>query len=139
MSARKEYEVGYGKPPSQAQFEKGKSGNPKGRPKGTRNFATDLDEVLAEQITITEGGQRRKVSSQLAALKRLKEKALKGDARALDRLLELANRRSSEIEGSNSERVLKAEEDDILERYKNDILNVPAGPSNGEAEDEYGS
>ena len=27
------YEVGYGKPPQQAQFKKGQSGNPKGRPK----------------------------------------------------------------------------------------------------------
>jgi hypothetical protein len=27
------YEVGYGKPPQSTQFKKGKSGNPKGRPK----------------------------------------------------------------------------------------------------------
>ena len=29
-----EYEVGYGKPPSQTRFRKGVSGNPGGRPRG---------------------------------------------------------------------------------------------------------
>jgi hypothetical protein len=31
-----DYEVGYGKPPEHAKFKKGKSGNPRGRPKVSR-------------------------------------------------------------------------------------------------------
>ena len=77
------YEVGYGKPPKENRFTKGQSGNPKGRPKGTRNFKTDLEEELHEQVRITEGGKSEEVSKQRAILKRTFEKALMGDMRAV--------------------------------------------------------
>ena len=37
LPVKTNYEVGYGKPPEASKFKKGKSGNPKGRPKGARN------------------------------------------------------------------------------------------------------
>jgi len=33
-----DYEVGYKKPPKQGRFKKGQSGNPRGRPSGTKNL-----------------------------------------------------------------------------------------------------
>ena len=51
------YEVGYRKPPKATQFKQGQSGNPHGRPKGTKNLKTDLIEELGEHITLSEGGK----------------------------------------------------------------------------------
>ena len=84
------YEIGYGKPPKHSRFRKGQTGNPKGRPKGTRNFRTDVNDVLRTPVKLRSNGKTRNLSTQLAGLMRLREDALKGDAKALDRLLRLA-------------------------------------------------
>lgn len=84
--------VGYGKPPQQTRFKPGHSGNPKGRPRGTRNLKTELAEELQESIVIHEGGKRKRVSKQRAIIKRLVEKSLTGDIRAARELLLLSLR-----------------------------------------------
>jgi hypothetical protein len=83
------YKVGYGKPPKTTRFKKGKSGNPRGRPKGSLNLATDLTAELGEHITVREDGRPRKVSKQRALIKSLMAKALQGDIRAMASLLAL--------------------------------------------------
>jgi uncharacterized protein DUF5681 len=84
-----EYEVGYGKPPKHSPFKKGKSGNPNGRPKGTKNLRTDLIEELGEKIPVREGDRPTKISKQRAFVKTLVARSLKGDARAATTLMNL--------------------------------------------------
>lgn len=126
--------VGYGRPPKWGRFKKGRSGNPRGRPKGSRNFATDLDEILTQKMTIRENGQPKIVSSQKAALLRLRSKALKGETRALDRLLALAAERATQKDADATERSLSDAEEDILERYAEHVLGRQL--EEGEAADE---
>src|ERR1700675_2677579 len=45
---------GYRSPQKHSQFAKGRSGNPNGRPKGVRNFATVIEAELNTKIPITE-------------------------------------------------------------------------------------
>ena len=48
-----DHDAGYGKPPRHSRFKKGQSGNPKGRPRGSRNFSTDVKATLEEPIRVT--------------------------------------------------------------------------------------
>jgi Family of unknown function (DUF5681) len=61
--------VGYKCPPRDHQFRPGQSGNPGGRPKGARNFKTELREELSELVTIREGKRDVQVSKQRALIK----------------------------------------------------------------------
>ena len=73
------YEVGFGKPPKRTQFKKGRSGNPKGRPRKKPDLYSELTKVLRENVTITVDGQQEKVTVQQALLLRLRDQALRGE------------------------------------------------------------
>src|ERR1700686_2214345 len=88
---------GYGKPPEATRFKPGKSGNPKGRPKGSLNLATDLTAELGEQITVREDGRSHRISKQRALIKSLMARALQGDVRATAAVLALYARVITEI------------------------------------------
>ena len=120
-----EYEVGYGKPPKHTRFKNGRSGNPKGRPKGSRNFSTDAKNMLREPVALTGNGKRKKVSTQLAALMRLRAKALSGDARALDKFIELARTYNDEEIAEVAEK-LEQSEAEVLEAYNERVLRRAA-------------
>ena len=84
-----DYAVGYGKPPKATQFKKGESGNPNGRPKGTRNIATLLDEALNSRITVRDGDAIRSMSAFEAMVQSLMLQAVKGDHKAIQLIIKL--------------------------------------------------
>jgi hypothetical protein len=83
-----EYEIGYKKPPRQTRFKRGESGNPSGRPKGSKNLATLLEKELRQRVVVNENGRRRSITKQEAMIKHLVNKALSGDRRLLQLMLE---------------------------------------------------
>jgi Family of unknown function (DUF5681) len=86
--ADEEYEVGFGKPPKSTQFSKGKSGNPNGRPKGSKNLATVFREIAQEQVTVTEGGRKRTMNKAHAIMVQLTNKAVSGERWAIQSYLQ---------------------------------------------------
>jgi Family of unknown function (DUF5681) len=84
--------VGYKQPPKGHQFQPGQSGNSNGRPKGTRNFKTDLRDELGEMTSFREGGREVSISKQRALIKRLVASAIDGDARSIATLMSFCAR-----------------------------------------------
>jgi len=87
----KHVRVGYGSPPRATRFRKGESGNPRGRPKGARNLATEFADALKGEITVVENGRRKVMTRQKALIKGLVNDALKGDPRARGLVLQLVS------------------------------------------------
>jgi hypothetical protein len=131
-----DYEVGYGKPPKHSRFKPGQSGNSKGRPKGVRNFKTDVQTTLKAPVKVTRGGKPRNVSTQEAALLRLREKALGGDPRALDRLLAFAQIYNNEE--LTAAAGLSADDASVLEIFKARVRSGAAGTPDPSDENDGG-
>ncbi len=85
-----DYEVGYCRPPKHGQIKPGEVRNKRGKARGTRSLKNDVREILNMPVPLNDPGRKRKVTTRKAALLKLREKALKGDSRSLDRLLEYA-------------------------------------------------
>jgi hypothetical protein len=122
-----DYEVGYKKPPQHSRFRKGRSGNPKGRPRQARNLLTDLREVLQQRITVREAGTERRISRQRAVVMRLLDKALKGELGAMVKLVDLVLRQEAAAgSGCEPDAPLLAEEWEVLSDLKARLLRQPS-------------
>lgn len=133
-----DYEVGYKKPPPRSRFRKGRSGNPKGRPKATKNLKTDLMEELAERISLREGETRKRVSKQRALVKSLTAKAIKGDTRAASAILGMIYRLLEDEAPAEEDAPLTSEERAVLESLEARFLHRArhkAGHNAGETHD----
>lgn len=89
MASGDDYEVGYGRPPKHTRFKSGKSGNPSGRPKGSRNVSTILNKALGRKVRVRDGERVREVTVLDAAIERLTRQAAGGDVRSIKIMLEL--------------------------------------------------
>jgi hypothetical protein len=100
--------VGYKHPPKEYQFRRGQSGNPNGRPKGARNFKSELRDELNELIRVRDGDREIEVSKQRALIKRLVASAIEGNERAAATLLGICVRAFAD---SDDDDAVEAHED----------------------------
>ena len=84
--------VGKCKPPVHSRWKPGQCGNPRGRPKGALNFRTEVKSMLEAPVTVNDGGKPKTMTTLRASLWRVRERALKGNDKALTKLLDLAVR-----------------------------------------------
>ena len=127
----KDYKIGYRKPPKSTQFKPGQSGNPRGRSKGTKNLTTDLREEVNEKVNVREGDKINRISKQRATIKALQAKALKGDVRAIEKIINLNMNLIEREEQKDSRRFDSVEDHAIVQNF----LNRNKGGDNGSADD----
>lgn len=79
-----DYKVGYGRPPLQSRFKKGKSGNPKGRKKGSKGLKTLIAEELYRPVEIKDSrGHVKRIPLIQAALRGLGARSVKDNRAAI--------------------------------------------------------
>jgi hypothetical protein len=81
------YQTGFGKPPRRTQFRKGVSGNPKGRPKGSRNLALIFTKISEEKVSVNGPKGPRNITKFEASITQLMNRAAKGDLRAIHEVI----------------------------------------------------
>jgi hypothetical protein len=117
---KRDYKIGYGKPPKSGQFKPGKSGNPKGRPKGAKNFATILARELDKPIYIVEDGRRRRASRREVIVLQLIKRANAGDLKASLELIKL----ETQFSGSSAHPGADPAPDREVEQIDQDIIDA---------------
>ena len=124
------YSVGYAKPPLHTRFQKGQSGNRKGRPVGSRNTATLLDKTLNERVLIKKNGRQKKITKAELIVELVFNKAARGDWLPLKLLFEQLLSSFREKEG-RAQTPLEALRQLIDEADEADRLKAVASRSDG--------
>lgn len=97
QAAKRDYEIGYGRPPKRHQFKRGQSGNPRGRAKGSRNAATLMADIMAETVTMKVNGKTRKATNLEGMLRRQAQKAITaGDNNSARFILDILDRHEAQ-------------------------------------------
>jgi hypothetical protein len=123
------YEVGYGKPPKGGQFTKGKSGNPKGRPKGSKNLANIVMRECRQPVRVNSPRGSRTVSKLEAVVMQLGNKAAQGEARATREFLPLVQRSEEVVNSASGSAMLQESGQLIMQIVRRRMQSLAADKS----------
>jgi hypothetical protein len=84
-----EYEIGYGRPPREHQFQKGRSGNSKGRLKGALSIKNMILRRLLTRVNVRENGKSSRISTLEALVVKALNDALQGRPKAFVEIFKL--------------------------------------------------
>jgi hypothetical protein len=114
----RDYEVGYGRPPQHTRFKRGQSGNPKGRPRESKNLPTLLTEALNQRVIVAENDGRRRITKREAIITQLVNRSAKADLRAIKILLDILQEIERRTEPEASESSFGSADKKVIEQLK---------------------
>ena len=119
----RDYLVGYGKPPLHTRFQKGRSGNPKGRPRGRKNMSTLLSDALNGSVIVVENGRRKKITKREAIVTQLVNKSASADLKATQIVLAMLRDVESQADGSADPAAFTEADQQIIRRIQARLRN----------------
>lgn len=144
MSDDEDEKVGPGRPPRKYRFQKGQSGNPRGRPKNKLNMNTIdehyYDAFFDKKITIRGNNGPELASPFVAMLMLLRKEALNGDSTLIEKILDRIERRAAAAPPSKFEADRSEDDEAVLRRFLRSSPDRPADdePPDGAAADDEG-
>ena len=121
----KPYDVGYGKPPKSGRFTKGMSGNPNGRLKGHKNFASIVAEECRKPVRVNGPNGARTVTKLEAVIMQLGNKAAQGDLRAAREFLFLVERCEEAMNSASAPQKLHELDQRVMQSLLRRLRAVP--------------
>jgi hypothetical protein len=121
--------VGYKNPPKHSRFQAGKSGNPKGRPKGSKNLETIVREEGAKKVTVNGPKGQRVVTITQAIVMQMAAKAARGDRSSQRDFLAMYARHEEAWSAKDEATLIQRNDHAVLETFAKRIRSYAANPS----------
>ena len=133
-----QYDVGYGRPPRSGRFTKGKSGNPSGRPRGSKNLANIVSRESRQPVRVNGPRGTRTVTKLEATVMQLINKAAQGELRATRELLPLVQQAEEAISSASAPLTVHELDQRVMQSLRRRMQNIKVEvlTSNGSEEKE---
>jgi hypothetical protein len=130
-SGRRDYDVGYGRPPVSKRFQTGGIGNPRGRPKRKKTIGQSIEQALMAAHKIEENGRVKILTAQEIIIRNLIRTAARGNTRAIQTLFALRDRYHDSPQTTLNMSDLDREDQRIIQKYLGEL--AAAAPDGGAA------
>ena len=122
--------IGYGNPPKATRFAKGQSGNPRGRPKGSKNMLKLVAEILEQKISIIQDGKPFKISKRTAMFLQLINSAVKGNLKAISSVIAFIEKIDAQDEQAIKDNALSIDDEAFIQNFINEYLKEKKNGNN---------
>jgi hypothetical protein len=117
LSRRRDFEVGYGRPPVATRFQPGNKCNPRGRRKQKKTAGQLIEEAMNEKVRIVVEGKTKIMTKQQVVIHNLVNAAARGDHKAIHTLFALRARYQESTQTTVNPSDLDANDRSIIEAF----------------------